>query len=138
MTPIDVLHRQTPAKAAQHDGSDASRKDIYEWVIGVGGEAATTLDGLLVKTPTKWTPVDTGWWVVRGVTGQFFVIEPEVYDRCYDRVITNYGSDFSLSDQSVRLLRTTAHETTDVGRLRELVDLAVAAALERAQNVTPG
>lgn len=131
MTPIDVLHRQTPAKAARHDG-EASLKDIHEWVIGAGGEAAMTLDDLLVKTPTKWTPVPAGWWVVQGVAGQFFVIEPEVYTLCYDRVIVDYSPDFSLSDAQVRMLHTKAHETVSVEQLREIVDQVVVAALERS------
>jgi hypothetical protein len=135
VTPIDVVHRQTPAKAAQHDGSDASAKDIYEWVVGAGGQAACTLDDLLVKTPTKWAPVPDDWWVIRGVMGQFFVIEPGVYTGCYDRVIVDYGSDLSLSDGSLRELQAAAHGTDNVERLWEIVDLVVAAALER--TVTP-
>lgn len=129
MTPIDVVHRSTPAKAMQH--TEESRDGIAAWVLGAGGQAVVTLDDLLVKTPTKWAQVEPGWWVIRGVVGQFFVIEPAVYEGCYDRVVVDYGSDLGLSDDQIRSLRTAAHATDDRRALWEIVDQLAAAALGR-------
>lgn len=129
--PVDLVHRATRAQGWRYDG-DADREQLFKWVISAGGEAATTHDGLLVKTPVKWAPVQPGWWVVRGVIGQFFVIQPEVYTGSYDRAEPlGFGADLSLSDGQVRALRTAAHETADVRKLREIVDQIAAAALER-------
>lgn len=83
--PVHLVHRRTPADALQYDGTERMRGEIAHWVAAGGGSADLRFDGaLLIRTPNKWVMVPISWWIVRGVAGQFFVIEPEVMVRCYD------------------------------------------------------
>jgi len=91
--PTQLVHRRTPAVAMQYDGSEERRDEIAEWVIAAGGSAESRFDGLLlVLTPITWAIVPAAWWVVQGVVGQFFVIEPDVRTRCYDLAGPNFNA----------------------------------------------
>lgn len=123
------VHRPNVVEAMRHDGTEEGGRALVAWVRSRGGEAEPTLDGPLVKTQVKWVRVPVGFWVGHGVVGQFWVISAEVHALSYDPADGGYGADLSLDEDSLRLLRTEAHETTDVERLREIVDVAVAAAV---------
>jgi len=100
-----LLHRRTPADAIQYDGTEEGRGEVAAWVRSRGGSADLRPDGaLLVSTPNKGVIVPNHWWVVQGVVGQFFVIEPEVKVRCYDPAEgPNYGATLTR-DQAAAIV----------------------------------
>lgn len=91
--PTQWLHRRTPVDAMKYDGSELCRGEIADWVADQGGSADLRFDGsLLVRTPIQWAVVPSGWWVVRGLLGQFFVIEDAVFVGCYDPSGANFNA----------------------------------------------
>lgn len=129
--PVPLVHRQTTVASLRYDGTEARRNAIIGWSQGKCFTTNGEITEFWCDSPNGRRPIYTDMTVICGVLGEWYAISAATVAANYDAP-TDYGCDFSLSDQSVRLLRTTAHETTDVERLRELVDLAVAAALERS------
>lgn len=84
LEPRRHVHRRTFVDDVRHDGTEALGRAIARWVVANGGDAAWTLDGLLVKTQVKWARVPEGYWVGKGYIGQFWVISNEVHAGCYD------------------------------------------------------
>lgn len=123
------VHRPNVVEDMRYDGTEEGAAALVAWVRSHGGEANDTLDGPLVKTQVKWVRVPAGFWVGHGVVGQFWVISAEVHALSYDPADGGYGADYTLDEDRLRLLRTEAHETAEVERLREIVDVVVAAAV---------
>lgn len=71
--------------AMQFDGSAQSAGEIIRWVNSNGGQA--TLDqGKTLVIHTMEGPMSgpSGWWVIRGIKGEFYPCEGEVFDGSYD------------------------------------------------------
>lgn len=123
------VHRRNVVEDMRYDGTEEGAEALVRWVRSHGGEAEVTLDGPLVKTQVKWVAVPVGFWVGLGCVQQFWVISGEVHSLSYDPADGGYGSDLTLDEDQLRALRTEAAETGDVLRLREIVDVVVAAAV---------
>lgn len=123
------VHRRNVVEDMRYDGTEEGAVALVAWVRSHGGEAEVTLDGPLVKTQVKWVRVPAGYWVGLGCVQQFWVISGEVHALSYDPADGGYGSDLTLSDDQLRALRTEAGEIDDTRRLREIVDVVVAAAV---------
>lgn len=123
------VHRPNVVANMGYDGSEEARHELARWVVANGGQAKVHLDHLLVKTQLKWAIIPPDYRVGLGVVGQFWAISADVHALSYDPVDGGYGADYRLGEDQLRLLRTEAHETADVERLREIVDVVVAAAV---------
>lgn len=126
MPACQLRHRRTPADAIQYDGTEKGRGEIAEWVRSRGGSADLRADGaLLVLTPNKWAIVPHDWWVIQGVVGQFFIIEPEVKVRCYDPAEgPNYGAALTR-DQAAAIVVAADEMVRDSGGNQLLAKMAV-------------
>lgn len=54
--------------------------DVCKWAGGVPND-----DGFLVPTLEGTHQVRQGWVVIKGVKGEFYGCEPEVFDLSYDK-----------------------------------------------------
>lgn len=43
--------------------------------------------GLLIETLEGTMRADIGYWVVRGVEGEFYPVKPEIFAKTYDKVV---------------------------------------------------
>jgi hypothetical protein len=88
---VVTRYRKKPVviEATQWDGlvEDATR--VIDWVLGSGGTARyhdedpahiaiDTLEGTM-RTPPKW-------FVIKGVKGEFYSCDPEVFEATYEKV----------------------------------------------------
>lgn len=87
--PIVVEAMQWLGPPRQHDQipggpPDApSVDDLLEW--GAKVEPPTPL--MVWVAPEKvWMPVPPGFWIIKGVIGEFYPCDPEVFERTYERV----------------------------------------------------
>lgn len=73
--------------AIQWDGSNEVAQEICEWVLASGGEAARVTnpftDSIAITTLEGTMYATGGWWVIRGVAGEFYPCAPEIFAQTY-------------------------------------------------------
>ena len=91
--PIGVQKRPVIVEAFQFDGTSQRFQEIAAWVEENAGDPVTiaqaygeehyilsilTLEGVMDAKP--------GWWIIRGVKGEFYPCDPEVFEASYLRM----------------------------------------------------
>ena len=82
-------------EAVQWDGSAAQATVIIDWVLSHEDGLATfhcpdecpeTVEGHTIRIATLEGDMDArpGWWIIRGIKGEFYPCEPEVFDGSYE------------------------------------------------------
>lgn len=78
-------------EAMPFDGTWASAKEILEWMeperpIDRSGARWSDRDGGLIHINTLEGEMTAraGWWVIRGVKGEFYPCAPDIFDATYD------------------------------------------------------
>lgn len=79
-------------EARQWDGSPESAGAIVRWILDSGGRAhyATTdmQDGrIVIDTLEGEMGYAAGWWIIRGVKGEFYACKPDVFAESYEAVL---------------------------------------------------
>jgi hypothetical protein len=88
-----VKYRNIPhtVEAVQWTGDNYEEIREFAWT-GVDTEAAKLLDTLeptlmvYISVENQWVVVRQGWWVVRGIRGEFYPCEDDVFRRTYEPV----------------------------------------------------
>jgi len=83
-------------KAMQWDGSPAGTAEIVDWVYSEGGECQFYAPGefdnetdgtyICLDTPNSARIACPGYWVIKGVTGNFFACRAEKFAEDYELV----------------------------------------------------
>ncbi len=61
-----------------------SFKRAAAWINDEGGDASATFDYLLINTLEGTMEAGSGWWVIKGVKGEFYPCEPEIFALTYE------------------------------------------------------
>lgn len=98
MTAQPIKYRKRPVviEAMQWDGTAENADAIISWVLANGGTASFTCgaeDGCSAEVGVHWLTIRTlegdmsaraGWWVLRGIAGEFYPHDPEIFPNAYD------------------------------------------------------
>lgn len=88
-------YRKKPieVEARNWDGTTEGALLIIEWVTSHGGAIASAFrpefqgrHTLAVKTLEGRMHAAPGWWIIRGVVGEFYPCDPEVFAATYEVV----------------------------------------------------
>lgn len=84
--PVTIEARQTPENESEYHEQIV---DVMEWIQEVsdhgvnlylhesnGYLAIVTLEGAMTVKP--------GWWVIKGVPGEFYPCDPDIFDKTYE------------------------------------------------------
>lgn len=85
-------------EAVQFDGEPGTATAIIEWISAGRGTATLTCDYLdddqkcpgaerhhiSVRTLEGDMKASPGWWIIRGLVGEFYPCDPDVFARSYD------------------------------------------------------
>lgn len=92
--PVADLYRKKPVviEAMQWDGTAAGATPIINWVLANRGTARyvdyfTDIPHLEIDTLEGIMSGGPGWWVIRGVAGEFYPCKPDIFNATYDKVI---------------------------------------------------
>lgn len=55
------------------------------WINADGGHARATFDLLMIDTLEGTMEAGSGWWVIKGVLGEFYACEPEIFELSYTK-----------------------------------------------------
>jgi len=58
--------------------------EMLRFVVAQGGAAHTEGDLLLIQTLEGKMVARPGWWIIRGVKGEFYPCEPEIFEETYE------------------------------------------------------
>jgi len=85
---IDARKRPVTVKAARWDGTVAGATAVTGWILANGGTARYHDDppSLSIDTLEGTMTARSGWWVIRGVAGEFYGCEPGIFARTYELV----------------------------------------------------
>ncbi len=79
------LYRKRPVVIEAYQITEDNVDSLAEWcdgqVVDFAGEPRiqiATLEGPLYGPP--------GWWIIKGVKGEFYPCDPEVFEQTYDKV----------------------------------------------------
>lgn len=90
-----VRKRPVEVEAMQWDGTDEGASDVVAWVLASGG-TATFHDASPAMSTPSYISIDTlegpmraraGWWIIRGVRGEFYPCDRESFANTYDIVV---------------------------------------------------
>lgn len=97
-TPVPVRKRPVLVHAMQWDGTAEGATPIIDWILASESTARYVCanPGRCVEfdgDSPHWIAIDTlegtmqasvGWWIIRGVRGEFYPCEPEIFAETYD------------------------------------------------------
>ena len=97
---MSTKYRKKPVviEAMQWDGTAEGATPIIEWVLSNGGTAnyvcsdpvlCSENDGdcphsIVIETLEGPMRAGLRWWVIRGVVGEFYPCDPDVFEMSYD------------------------------------------------------
>jgi hypothetical protein len=74
-------------EAVQFDGSPESAERIVRWVEDNDGLATYSGSGsVLVRTLEGDMQAPAGWWIIRGIDGEFYPCRDDIFHNSYDPV----------------------------------------------------
>lgn len=82
--------RKKPAivRAVKVDfNSEESREDILRFMLDTDCQFERTKDGLLISTLEGSMLARPGSWIIRGIKGECYPCDPEVFDITYEEVV---------------------------------------------------
>jgi hypothetical protein len=87
--------RPVEVEAMRYDGSEASSSAIRLWVDATDpGRVEGFFDGeyvLVVHTLEGEMRAAPGWWIIRGVAGEFYPCKPGLFEESYEEVQDEAG-----------------------------------------------
>lgn len=95
-TPTKYRKRPVVIEAMQWDGTPEGATLIIDWVLANGGTATYSCSpehGCTPELGAHWLTIRTlegdmraqdGWWVLRGIAGEFYPHDPEIFPNAYD------------------------------------------------------
>lgn len=77
-------YRKLPVEieAIQWTGSNIEAVKAF-----VGGDMHRLVDDLYIETMEGRMKAPVGWWIIRGVAGEFYPCAPEVFTATYEAVL---------------------------------------------------
>lgn len=55
------------------------------WINAEGGHARSTFEYVMIDTLEGTMEARSGWWVIKGVKGEFYACEPEIFELTYSK-----------------------------------------------------
>ena len=94
-TPLKYRKRPVVIEAMQWDGTADGATAIIDWVLAGGGTASYSCGPehgcagedthwLMITTLEGRMRADSGWWVIRGIAGEFYPHDPDIFPNAYD------------------------------------------------------
>lgn len=84
-----VKYRKKPVvvEAMQFTGGAQRATPVIDWVLASGGTARYHDDDTIAIDTLEGTmSARSGWFVIRGVQGEFYPCEPEIFAQTYEPV----------------------------------------------------
>lgn len=88
-----TLYRKKPItiEAIQWDGNGIDSEpnsglSIIRWIRDNGGKASLTLYGIHIETLEGTMIARIGWWIIKGVNGEFYPCAPDIFEKTYEKV----------------------------------------------------
>lgn len=95
-TPSTFRKRPVEIEAMPWDGTAEAATRIIDWVLEHGGTARYSCKGhsqckpgthvLAIETLEGVMEAPPGWWILRGVQGEFYPCQPEIFEATYEAV----------------------------------------------------
>ncbi len=87
--PAKYRKKPVTIEAMQFDGTKESANDILGWIGTCGGLAKRTHRtkperGLTIATLEGDMHAAPGWWIIRGVQGEFYPCKPDIFTATYE------------------------------------------------------
>lgn len=82
--PARYTKRPVTIEAVQFDGTPESAAAIMKWVDSTGGTSRYNGEALTIVTLEGPMKAASGWWVIRGLVGEYYPCDPDVFARSYD------------------------------------------------------
>lgn len=82
--PVTIEALQTPMGKNEYQ---EKIKDIVEWIFEEDRNVLLTRntdDYLVIMTLEGPMTVKPGWWVIKGVAGEFYPCDPDIFDKTYE------------------------------------------------------
>jgi hypothetical protein len=85
--------RPVVVEAARWDGTAAGATPIIDWVLSNGGTARfddysnVYMTYLKIDTMEGTMIARTGWWIIKGVKGEFYPCEPDIFEQTYEALV---------------------------------------------------
>lgn len=77
------VKRPVSVQAIQFDGSNGA--DVVGFMGGAVTDAGDNFGDLLVVSTLEGTLyAKPGWWIVRGVEGEFHPVRPDIFEQTYE------------------------------------------------------
>lgn len=154
MTAQKYRKKPVEIEAMQWDGTPEGATPIINWVLENGGAARwdephdeirhelpdgtvqgcpASPGGLFIDTIEGIMRADTGWWVIRGVEGEFYPCKPSVFAESYDdpdEALTPAQSHYAAAEYALDLSKDEADPTALIAQAQVHATLAQAASNE--------
>ena len=93
------MKRPVVIEALQYT-DNKSATAIIDWALAHGisihywcptGEACRSLDRHVLRIPTLEGNMDAapGWWIIKGINGEFYPCKPDIFEKTYEKVPTD-------------------------------------------------
>lgn len=88
-TPKRYTKKPVTIDAVRYDGALESASAILDWIDSNGGKARRGFGefpnvDLIVETLEGDMKAAPGWWIIRGLVGEFYPVDPDVFARSYN------------------------------------------------------
>lgn len=85
------VKKPVEVEAHQFDGTHESASQIVHWVLRSGGLAYysttdMTAGRVVIRTLEGEMEAPEGWWIIRGVEGEFYPCRDDIFHKTYDQV----------------------------------------------------
>lgn len=82
---VPQKYRKKPVviEAIEFTGSNA--KEVANWVQDHGHRALGDPDGVTIITLEGNMLARPGWWIIKGVQGEFYPCDPEIFAKTYEK-----------------------------------------------------
>ena len=82
--PARYTKRPVTIEAVQFDGTPESAAAIMKWVDSAGGTSRYSGESLTIVTLEGDMKAAPGWWVIRGLAGEHYPCDPDVFAKSYE------------------------------------------------------
>lgn len=129
--PIQLRKKPVQVEAMPFDGSPRAATTIIDWILANGGTATLSCKAgngepcpgdlpsghtIAIQTLEGTMHADAGWWVIRGVEGEFYPCKQSVVESSYERVHDDETAEEAL------MLTDEMQEYQDAVDRRELAE----------------
>lgn len=121
-TPTKYTKKPVDVEVMLLDGTGEEQEAVLNWIVSNGGKAHadTYYGGLVITTLEGQMHAGVGWYIIKGVQGEFYPCKPDIFEATY-----SLTGPFPMMSIPIPLVQPTGMQVNSVGMIQEVWDTFV-------------